>query len=258
MNLDLLNKSCKNGRFITTKSYKKEIDLNLRVSEPESSTEYWRLPRPGELGELGPGQDFVHSGIVYHSNKDIKKPLVDFVANGSGEQRALLLDRDGILIKDTDYPGKVEDVFFLDDILPVLEMFQSAGYVIAVLTNQSGIGRGKYSESDYAETTDYIEEYYRSKGIEIKKTYYCPFHPEAKIDQYRKISGYRKPNPGMALLAAQDLSLDLSKSIMLGDKQSDRLNIGYLSAYIIGTRDPASDFKTFAEFKQFIQPKLEL
>src|SRR5690606_20994393 len=140
---------------------------------------------------------------------------IDYLPYGkSFKSPALFLDRDGILIEDTDYPGKIEDVIFKDDVLPVLRLFLEHGFKLIVVTNQSGIGRGFYTEEDFFETTKYIAQHFQKQNIEISQTYFCPFHENATVKKYKQASVYRKPLPGMVLRACHEQEIDLARSFM--------------------------------------------
>lgn len=136
-------------------------------------------------------------------------------------KRALFLDRDGVINVDYGYVGRQEDFHFVDGIFDLCRAAKLHGYRLFVITNQAGIGRGYYSEQDFQRLTSWMCDVFRAEGTEIDKVYFCPDHPEHGIGEYRKESGFRKPNPGMILQAAREFELDLPGSILLGDKESD-------------------------------------
>ncbi len=131
-------------------------------------------------------------------------------------KRALFLDRDGVINVEKNYLYKQEDFEFIDGIFDLCRYFQDEGYAIVVVTNQSGICRGYYSEEDFRKLTEWMEAEFSKRGIEIAKTYHCPHHPD-----FTGSCNCRKPEPGMFLQAQKELALDLQKSVMVGDKQSD-------------------------------------
>ncbi len=90
-----------------------------------------------------------------------------------------------------------------------------------MITNQAGIGRGYYTEADFRRLDEWMHERFRERGVAIARTYQCPFHPTEGIGEYRRESFDRKPNPGMILRAQLDFDLDLSRSVLVGDKESD-------------------------------------
>jgi len=135
--------------------------------------------------------------------------------------RALFLDRDGVINHDSGYTSKVEDFRFIDGIFDVCRTAKQLGYLLIVVTNQAGIGRGYYSEQDFLDLTEWMCEQFAAENAFINDVFYCPYHPEHGAGSYKKDSFDRKPNPGMLLRAANKYGLDLSRSMMIGDKGSD-------------------------------------
>jgi len=131
-------------------------------------------------------------------------------------KKALFLDRDGIINVEKNYLYKQEDFEFIEGIFALCAYYQKKGYVIVVVTNQSGIDRGYYTQEDFEKLTQWMLEAFKKYNIKIDKVYYCPHHPD--------ISGEcscRKPKPGMLLDAAKEFDIDLQNSLMVGDKESD-------------------------------------
>ncbi|MDR0304058.1 MAG: HAD family hydrolase [Chitinispirillales bacterium] len=147
--------------------------------------------------------------------------------------KALFLDRDGVINKDTAYLHKVENVEFVDGIFDLCKIATEKGFLIIVVTNQGGIAMGNYSEKEMRNVHNYIREEFAKKEIEISKFYFCPHHPNAAIDKFKADCGCRKPNPGMLLRAQRDFNIDFSRSVMVGDKKSDRILIDGLKSYIV-------------------------
>jgi D-glycero-D-manno-heptose 1,7-bisphosphate phosphatase len=135
--------------------------------------------------------------------------------------RALFLDRDGVINHDAGYTSRVEDFHFIDGIFDLCRAARQAGYLLVVVTNQAGIGRGYYSEDDFLALTTWMRQRFVAEGAPLADVYYCPFHPEHGIGDYKQDSLDRKPHPGMLLRAAQKHSIDLKHSILVGDKDSD-------------------------------------
>jgi D-glycero-D-manno-heptose 1,7-bisphosphate phosphatase len=132
------------------------------------------------------------------------------------KSKALFLDRDGVINKEINYLYRIEDLIFNDGIFELCQHYQKNGYKIFIITNQAGISRGYYTENDYFILMDWIIFKFSLKGIEIVKVYFCPHHPD--------ISGHcicRKPKPGMIKQAESEYNLDLSRSILIGDKLID-------------------------------------
>lgn len=134
---------------------------------------------------------------------------------------ALFLDRDGVINIEKNYVFKILDFEFVDGIFDLCQQAADACMAIVVVTNQAGIGRGYYTESQFWNLTDWMCDRFSEKGITIDAIYFCPYHPEHGIGAYRCESFDRKPNPGMILRAQADLALDLDHSILIGDKGSD-------------------------------------
>ena len=128
--------------------------------------------------------------------------------------KALFLDRDGIINVDHGYVYKIEDFEFVEGIFELVKEFTDAGYLIFVVTNQSGIDRGYYSEEDFSTLSDWMIEAFKKKGIKIKKVYYCPHSPKEKCH-------CRKPETGMIEEALKNYNIDIENSWIIGDKQSD-------------------------------------
>jgi len=135
--------------------------------------------------------------------------------------RALFLDRDGVINIDHGYVCTREQFDFVDGIFELGRRAAELGYLIVVVTNQAGIGRGYYTEQQFLELTDWMCRVFRERGVPVAKVHFCPFHPEHGIGSYRIDSIDRKPGPGMIVRAARDLEIDLAESILLGDKESD-------------------------------------
>jgi D-glycero-D-manno-heptose 1,7-bisphosphate phosphatase len=136
-------------------------------------------------------------------------------------QPALFLDRDGVINVDHAYVHRPEHFEFIDGIFDLVTAANRAGYLVVVVTNQAGIGRGYYSEADFHALTDWMCSEFARRGGRIDAVYFCPYHPEHGVGQYKRESEYRKPGPGMLLQAAREHGIDLSASIMVGDKISD-------------------------------------
>ena len=144
--------------------------------------------------------------------------------------KALFLDRDGVINVEKDYLHKIEDFEFVDGIIKLCEYYQKLGFIIVVVTNQSGIARNYYTEDDFNILTTWMIQELLKSNIYIKKVYYCPHHPSINGE-----CSCRKPKPGMLIQAAQEFDIDLSNSVLIGDKQRDidaALNAGLKTAYL--------------------------
>ena len=157
-------------------------------------------------------------------------------------QKALFLDRDGIINVDHGYVSTINDFEFSKGIFALLEYFRDAGYLLFVITNQSGIGRGYYTESDFHTLTTWMVEAFASKGITIERVFYCPHTPDAKCR-------CRKPDIGMIEEALLEYPLDLKHSWMIGDKISDitlAANAGIGNTIYVGDRSLSQATLSFA------------
>ncbi|MDI6778174.1 MAG: HAD family hydrolase [Patescibacteria group bacterium] len=135
-------------------------------------------------------------------------------------KKIIFLDRDGVINVDTGYAYKIEDFQFEKNVAEGLGKLQKKGFEFIIVTNQSGIGRGYYSEDDYQKFNDHVVAQLKKNGIQILKSYYSPFHPEG-IGKYKKASRCRKPEPGMLEHAEKDFHIDNSRSWIIGDKWAD-------------------------------------
>ena len=128
--------------------------------------------------------------------------------------KTIFLDRDGVINKEVNYLHKIDDFEFIDGIFDACLHFQSLSYKIIIITNQSGISRGYYTESDYQKVTQWMLAQFEKKNIDILDIFYCPHGPNSTCD-------CRKPNPGMFIEAKAKHNTDMTKSWMIGDKEVD-------------------------------------
>lgn len=135
--------------------------------------------------------------------------------------KGLFLDRDGVINYDNNYVHKIEDFIFKDSIFELCRLALHKNYLIFVITNQAGIGRGIYNEGIFNDLTRWMLELFEEQGIKITKVYYCPYHPIHGIGKYRKDSYDRKPKPGMIIKASKEFGINLNNSILIGDQKSD-------------------------------------
>ncbi|NIJ38724.1 D-glycero-D-manno-heptose 1,7-bisphosphate phosphatase [Sphingopyxis panaciterrae] len=127
---------------------------------------------------------------------------------------ALFLDRDGVLNVDHGYVFQARDFDLIDGVLDALRAAADRGYELIIVTNQSGIGRGYFSQADYDLLEVHMRGLFAAEGIPLAAIYHCPHHPNAGC-------ACRKPQPGMILQAAHEHGIDLASSILIGDKPSD-------------------------------------
>ena len=136
-------------------------------------------------------------------------------------QRAAFLDRDGVINIDHAYVCRWEDFEFIPGVLTAAKKLVDAGFILVIVTNQSGIGRGYYTEADFFALDKKVREAFAKADAPIAGVYFCPHHPQKALPPYQCECNCRKPAPGMMLKAAKELAIDLSQSVMFGDKTSD-------------------------------------
>ena len=134
---------------------------------------------------------------------------------------AAFLDRDGVINADHGYVVRWEDFELLPGVEAALRALQDLGYQLVIVTNQSGIGRGLYTELDFAALNEALRTHLGISGVDIAGIYHCPHHPSEARGEYLQVCDCRKPAPGLLLAAIADLGIDPEQSIMVGDKPSD-------------------------------------
>lgn len=155
---------------------------------------------------------------------------------------ALFLDRDGVVNVDHGYVSRPEDCTFVDGIFELGRAANGAGLALVIVTNQAGIGRGFYSETDFRLFMEWVAEAFADEGCQLSAVYYCPHHPVDGIGAYRGECPCRKPAPGMLLRAAKDLSLNVTRSVLVGDKSTDieaGMAAGVPRLYLLSPDEPA-------------------
>jgi len=142
--------------------------------------------------------------------------------SGSNEHGtpALFLDRDGVINRDTGHVFRVEDFVWVPGIFDTVRAAKALGLEVVVITNQAGIAKGLYTEADFHLLTAWMKDQFAAAGAALTDVYFCPDHPDAPARTQATIS-CRKPAPGMLLRAARDHRLDLRRSVLIGDQESD-------------------------------------
>ena len=136
-------------------------------------------------------------------------------------ERAILLDRDGTLIVERNYLCDPDGVELEHNVLPALRALSAAGYLLVVVTNQSGIGRGLFGRAEFEAVQARLEELLAAGGVRLSATYHCPHHPTAGVGEFLRDCPCRKPEPGMLEQAVRELDLDRAACVMVGDTLSD-------------------------------------
>jgi D-glycero-D-manno-heptose 1,7-bisphosphate phosphatase len=161
-------------------------------------------------------------------------------------RKALFLDRDGVINIEKEYLYKIDDFEFIEGIFSTCKYFQDKGYLLIVITNQAGIARGKYTENDLKLLNQWMVQQFSNRGVLISNVYYCPHHPK-----FTGECDCRKPNPGMIYQAQKEFNLDLSRSILVGDKESDiqaGINAKVADNILVRSGHPIDEKNTAAAF----------
>lgn len=136
-------------------------------------------------------------------------------------RKAVFLDRDGTINVEKDYLHRIEDFEFIPGAPEAIKKLKDAGFLVIVVTNQSGVGRGYYTLQDVERLHEHIQKKLSEAGTSIDAFYVCPHHPTKGVGEYKKDCDCRKGSPGMLLKAAREFDIDLSRSYMVGDKEAD-------------------------------------
>jgi rfaE bifunctional protein nucleotidyltransferase chain/domain len=136
-------------------------------------------------------------------------------------RKAAFLDRDGVINKDKAYVHRWEDFEFMPGAIEGMRLLQQAGHALVIVTNQSGLARGYYSEDQYQALTRTLLKTLSEQGVEVAGIYHCPHHPKGSVAELAIDCDCRKPAPGMVLQAARELGLSLPDSLLVGDKPAD-------------------------------------
>lgn len=134
---------------------------------------------------------------------------------------AVFLDRDGTINVDRGYVHDVDQFQFIDGVIDAMKKLKEMGFALVLVTNQSGIARGKYTEDAFMTLTEWMDWSLADRGVDLDGIYFCPHHPEYGDGEYRQECDCRKPKPGMLLSAQRYLNIDMAASYMVGDKPED-------------------------------------
>lgn len=141
--------------------------------------------------------------------------------SSSSKCRAVFLDRDGTINEEKDYLHRIEDFEFIPGASVAIRRLREAGFLVIVVTNQSGVARGYYTLEDVAILHRHMQRVLESTGAAVDGIYVCPHHPVEGVGEYRRECDCRKGRPGMLLRAAEEHGVDLRRSYMIGDKVAD-------------------------------------
>ncbi|WP_409307858.1 D-glycero-beta-D-manno-heptose 1,7-bisphosphate 7-phosphatase [Pectobacterium sp. B1J-3] len=134
---------------------------------------------------------------------------------------AIFLDRDGTINIDHGYVHEIDQFQFIDGVIDALQELKKLGFALVIVTNQSGIARGKFTEEQFMQLTEWMDWSLADRDVDLDGIYFCPHHPDATVGDYRQVCDCRKPEPGMLLSAQRHLNIDMAASYIVGDKIED-------------------------------------
>lgn len=168
-------------------------------------------------------------------------------------EKVVFLDRDGTINIEKEYLYKKEDFQFIDGTIEAIRLLNEYGFKVVVVSNQAGIGRGLYNESDVEKLQIYINNKLEEYNAYIDDFYYCPHHPLAGIGEYKLECDCRKPKTGMFLEAEKKYKVDKSGSWMIGDKMLDIMagkSYG-VKTILVGTGYGEEEFNKTKDFPEY-------
>jgi D-glycero-D-manno-heptose 1,7-bisphosphate phosphatase len=157
---------------------------------------------------------------------------------------AIFIDRDGVINHDHGYVAKIDDFHFIAGVINACKELKNKGYLLVLITNQSGIARGYYSEAQFHQLTQWMDWSFSSEGVDFDGVYYCPHHHKYGIGKYKIACNCRKPKPGLIISAAQELRIDLARSFLVGDSITDiqaGISAGLKGNYLVKTGKKITD-----------------
>ncbi|MDX1304065.1 D-glycero-beta-D-manno-heptose 1,7-bisphosphate 7-phosphatase [Photobacterium sp.] len=136
---------------------------------------------------------------------------------------AVFIDRDGVINVDHGYVHTVDDFEYVEGVFEACKKLKEMGYMLVLVTNQAGIARGMYTEDEFLRLTEWMDWNFVDHGVEFDGIYYCPHHPTEGVGDYKQDCECRKPKPGMFISARDYLAIDMTNSVMIGDKAEDMI-----------------------------------
>lgn len=134
---------------------------------------------------------------------------------------AIFLDRDGTINVDHGYVHEIDQFQFIDGVIEACLQLKEMGFALVLVTNQSGIARGKFTEAQFMTLTEWMDWSLADRGVDLDGIYFCPHHPEGSVKEFAQVCDCRKPMPGMFLTAKDELNIDMAASYIVGDKIED-------------------------------------
>ena len=165
---------------------------------------------------------------------------------------AAFLDRDGVINVDRGFVGRADDFALIDGAAQAISLLNQAGYLVFVVTNQSGIGHGYFTEDDFFALTEHMKSQLAQHGAHIDDLRHCPFHPDANVDRYRYVHPWRKPAPGMIIDLLEHWDVDVNASFLIGDSARD-----IAAAESAGIAGYLFEGTNLLEFLKAIRPQLD-
>ena len=192
-----------------------KVDLDRQILKPLAGTgKLYAYDSTEYVSDMGTPErlervrmDF-RNGKVRHKN--LRQP-----------QKAIFLDRDGTINVDHGYVHEIDNFEFIDGVIDAMRELKKMGFALVVVTNQSGIARGKFTEAQFETLTEWMDWSLADRDVDLDGIYYCPHHPQGSVEEFRQVCDCRKPHPGMLLSARDYLHIDMAASYMVGDKLED-------------------------------------
>ena len=176
----------------------------------------------GQIDEPGTGVSPTGGAARLDAGSPAAVPAGALEQSGAcGHRKAVFLDRDGVLNVDHGYVGSIDRFEWTDGALDAIRYATEGGWHVFIVTNQSGVARGLYTEDAVRDLLGWMADQARGAGGAIDDTRFCPFHPDAPLEAYRQDHPWRKPRPGMLLDLIRAWDLDPRRTVMVGDQQTD-------------------------------------